>query len=433
VRKEKVSIISLGCPKNLVDSERIAGKLLLSGYDFTYDPEEADDIVINTCAFLASARSEAEEVINEFLEKKKNGLVRKLIVAGCYPSLYGESMVNKFKGVNAVISTNNLNDIVSALKFEKSFVSSIPVSETLPRLKFTLPHYEYLKIADGCNHSCAFCLIPKIKGRLHSFEKDFLFQESLFLAQNGVKELIIIAQDIVQYGIDLYGEPKLIELLDRISKIPQISWIRLMYTYPSPNTYKLLKYMESNPKIVPYIDMPIQHISEKILKKMKRLTGRKEIEETISMIKEFGFALRSSIIVGLPYEGEKEFEELKDFLMKYQIDHIGVFEYSNEEGAESFSFPQVEAHIKERRLEEILKLKDSIARLRAKRLIGRKIESIIDYYDPKRKESIGRTVYDAPEVDDILIVKGQLKPSEIYEVKIFKGDLYKLAGEVSSK
>ncbi len=367
------------------------------------------------------------------MEKKKNGLVRKLIVAGCYPSLYGESMVNKFKGVNAVISTNNLNDIVSALKFEKSFVSSIPVSETLPRLKFTLPHYEYLKIADGCNHSCAFCLIPKIKGRLHSFEKDFLFQESLFLAQNGVKELIIIAQDIVQYGIDLYGEPKLIELLDRISKIPQISWIRLMYTYPSPNTYKLLKYMESNPKIVPYIDMPIQHISEKILKKMKRLTGRKEIEETISMIKEFGFALRSSIIVGLPYEGEKEFEELKDFLMKYQIDHIGVFEYSNEEGAESFSFPQVEAHVKERRLEEILKLKDSIARLRAKRLIGRKIESIIDYYDPKRKESIGRTVYDAPEVDDILIVKGQLKPSEIYEVKIFKGDLYKLAGEVSSK
>lgn len=430
--REKVSIISLGCPKNLVDSERIIGKLLVdsSQFSFTYNADDAESIIINTCSFLNSSRKEAEDFITEFIEKKKRRIIKKIIVAGCYPSLNVNYLAKKFPEIDAFISTNNLSDILNALKFGGIYVSKIPISEEIPRISFTLPHYEYLKIADGCNHKCAFCLIPKIKGPLHSYSRNFLLQETKMLVDNGVKELMIIAQDVTQYGIDLYGQVELIPLLEDISKIKGLHWIRIMYSYPSLYLNKLLDYMKKNEKILPYIDMPIQHISNKVLKKMKRSTKREEIEEIVSKIKEYGYALRTSIIVGFPYEEDNDFEMLKKFLVDYEIDHVGIFEYSNEKNTESYKMPQISHSIKASRLNEIVKVKDEVQSLRVKKLIGKNVDVIIDYFDENRNISVGRTVFDAPEVDDLIVFREKLEASKIYHAKIVGGILYTLEGEI---
>ncbi len=430
MKRGKVSIISLGCPKNLVDSERIAGRLLSYGYDFSFDSDRADCVVINTCAFLSSARNEAEEVISEFAEKKRQGKVKKIIVAGCYTSFNEKILRKRYSEVDAFISTNNLSDIVPALEKGGSYITRKPIAEMLPRIGFTLPHYEYLKIADGCNHKCTFCLIPIIKGYVHSFQKEFLVKEAEALAENGVKELIIIAQDITQYGVDLYGKVELIPLLEEISAISNLQWIRLMYTYPSPFTLELLDYMKTNSKIVPYIDMPFQHISNRVLRKMKRASTRNEIEEIVVRIKKMGFALRTSVIVGFPYEKDEDFEELKDFIQKYEIDHLGIFEYSNEVHTESYKFPQVDEKIKLGRFNDLLKLKDSLERKRIKNLKGKTVEAIVDYYDEVKNVSVGRTVFDAPEVDDIIVIKGFVEPSNIYKVRISGGVPYSLKGSI---
>ncbi|MGB9614960.1 MAG: 30S ribosomal protein S12 methylthiotransferase RimO [Fervidobacterium sp.] len=430
MKRGKVSIISLGCPKNLVDSERIAGRLLSYGYDFSFDSDKADYIVINTCAFLSSARNEAEEVISEFADKKRQGSVKKIIVAGCYASFNEKVLKKRYSEIDAFISTNNLSDIVPALEKGGSYIKRKPVAEMLPRIEFTLSHYEYLKIADGCNHKCTFCLIPVIKGRTHSFRKEFLIKEARALAENGVKELIIIAQDVTQYGLDLYGKVELIPLLEEISSISNLQWIRLMYTYPSPFAFELLDYMKSNRKIVPYIDMPFQHISDRILKKMKRASTRSEIEKIVLKIKEMGFAFRTSVIVGFPYETDEDFEELNEFILKYEIDHLGVFEYSNEARTESYKFPQVDEKIKLSRFNDLLKLKDSLERKRIKNLKGKTVEAIVDYYDEVKNASIGRTVFDAPEIDDIVVIDGFIEPSNIYKVKISGGDPYLLKGSI---
>jgi ribosomal protein S12 methylthiotransferase len=435
VKKNSVSIVSLGCSKNLVDSERILGTFAMNGFEVSFDTGKSDYIVVNTCAFLKPARDEAEEVISEFIEKKKRGSLKKVIVAGCYPSLEGRKLLQKFPEIDALIGTNNIGDVVDALKNDASYISRSYERYMYPRIKTTLPHYEYLKIADGCNHKCTFCIIPKIKGRTHSFSKESLIKEAKALVQSGVKELLVIAQDITQYGMDLYGKPELISLLAELDKIEGVSWIRLMYAYPSLSMFDLIDFMGTYEHIVPYIDIPIQHISDKILRKMKRATRRKDIEAIFTKIKKNNVAIRTSVIVGFPYETEDDFEELKQFVSGYEIDHLGVFEYSNEEKSTSYAFDeQVKDEIKGHRFEEIVAVRDTNAEKRAKKLLGSIVPTIVDYYDDNIKKFVGRTIYDAPEIDDIVYFNGTLNPGTIFNAKIIEASPYEyVAKKVGSK
>ncbi len=425
--KDLVSIISLGCPKNLVDSERILGSLLRDGLDVTFDSDEASIIIINTCAFLDSARKEAESVIAEFIEKKSKNKVRKIVVSGCYPALFGRDLIKKFPEIYSITGTNNIGEVIKAINKKGVFVSDKPEESFPPRIKVTLPHYSYLKIADGCNHRCSFCLIPAIKGDLYSLPDDFLLREAKALVKSSVRELIIIAQDTTQYGTDLYGEPRLIETLQHIENIENLSWVRILYSYPSPLLIELLNFMKDSVKIVPYLDIPIQHINDRILREMRRGYTRKDVEDILWKFKKEGIALRTSVIVGFPSETEEEFLELKKFLEDFEFDHLGVFEYSNEPGTESYkSNMQVNVSTKNKRFKELIELKEAIAYKRSKKLLGKEILVIADYYSESSKKFVGRTIYDAPEIDDIVYIDGNTKQGEIFVGEIVNASPFEL-------
>ncbi len=433
MKNNSVSIVSLGCAKNLVDSERILGELGVSGFDISFNSEESEFVVINTCAFLKSARDEAEEIISEFVEKKKIGKVKKIVVAGCYPALEGHMLLSKFPEIDALIGTNNIGDVVKAIKNNRSSISRVPERYLYPRIKATLPHYEYLKIADGCNHRCSFCIIPKIKGRTHSFQKEDLVKEAQSLADSGVKELIVIAQDITQYGIDIYGKVELVSLLKSLDKVKGLSWIRLLYTYPSNAMLDLIDYIKDSEHIVPYIDIPIQHVSDKILRNMKRATSKKDIEFIFNSLKKSNIAIRTSVIVGFPHETGDDFRELKQFVSSYETDHLGVFEYSNEEKSGSFSFnEQVPDSVKKERLEAVLEVRDLNAARRGERLLGKELPVIVDYYDNGIKRFVGRTIYDAPEIDDVVYLTGKLNSGTICNAKIVEAYPYELVAKVKN-
>jgi len=428
---EPIGIISLGCPKNIVDSERILGKLLENGIYVTFDTDEARTIIINTCAFLQPARDEAEDVINEFIEKKKKGTVKKIIVSGCYPSLVGNKLMEKFPRIDAITGTNDISHIVDALKsngkaqfLSRDFETSLPA-----RFLVTLPHYAYLKIADGCNHRCAFCLIPQIKGSLHSLKKEFIIKEAKELARSGAKELIITAQDTTAYGKDIYGKPMLISLLKELEKIDGIEWIRILYTYPGEVTEGLAFYIAGSKKVVPYIDMPIQHISDKILGDMNRMSKRKNVEKMIEIFRKFNIAIRTTLIVGFPGEGEKEFDELREFVEETKFDYLGVFPYFREEGTASYLMDgQVDISIKIERKEIIESIQEKISLERNRKFIGKSMPVIMDYYDQKKDLFVGRTIYDAPEIDNIVFVKDNVKAGSIYNVKIEQAEAHTLEG-----
>ncbi|MFU2157561.1 30S ribosomal protein S12 methylthiotransferase RimO [Caldisericum sp. AR60] len=410
---KRVSLISLGCPKNLVDSERVLGEVS-SKYSITFGTDNADIVLINTCAFLKESREESEEVIKEFIEKKEKGKIEKLIVIGCYPSLDVGNLKKKFPFVDGFVGTNNIKDVLLAIENGGVYVDKTPEYADLPRLQVTLSHYSYLKIADGCSHRCAFCLIPKIKGDTHSFDIDFLVHEAEALSKNGVKELVLIAQDTTQYGIDLYKQVKLVDLLEELEKIDGVSWIRLLYTYPSPYMHKVIDYIKRSKKVVPYIDMPIQHASDRMLRAMLRMYSKKDLEQIVESMKSSHIAFRTSVIVGFPTETEDDFKELEKFIEKYEIDHIGIFKYSNEYGTISYNMKQVEEEIKQERFERLNELKDKLAIKRSKSFIGKEISFIVDYYDSTSKNSYGRSIYDAPDIDNVVIVKGKLKQGGIY-------------------
>ncbi len=416
-----------------MDSERILGKLLENNIHITLNLEEARSIIINTCAFLQSARSESEEVIQEFIEKKKAGIIKKLIVSGCYPSLDGSSLMDRFPEIDAITGTNDINHIVDALKLDrKGQFLSRDFELVLPsRFLVTLPHYAYLKIADGCSHRCAFCLIPNIKGNLHSFEREFIIQEAEGLVNNGVKEIIITAQDTTNYGADIYGKSMFIPLLEDLEKIKGIEWIRVLYTYPGEVTEDLVSYIRNSEKVVPYIDMPIQHINDTILKNMNRIGQRKDIEKIVGLFKKNNIAVRTTLIVGFPGEGEKEFEELREFVEEMKFDHLGVFKYFREEGTKSYNMEnQVEEAVKERREKTIKAIQEKISLNRNKTFIGRTIPVIIDYYDEKKGVFVGRTKYDAPEVDNIVLAKGAVTVGEIQDIVVENVKEHALIGRV---
>ncbi len=428
---EPIGIVSLGCPKNLVDSERLLGKLLQGRFHITFDIDEAQSVIINTCAFLGTAREEAENVITEFIKKKKEGEIKKIVVSGCYPSLSKEKLLKKFPEIDALTGTNDLEKITDAFTSRKRiFISNKFEHTSIPRFQVTLPHYEYLKIADGCNHNCAFCLIPKIKGKVHSFSMDFLIDEAKRLVDNGVKELILIAQDTTQYGVDLYGRNRLLDLLEKFENVKDLKWIRILYTYPSEINKALIDYIASSNKVVPYIDVPIQHINDKLLRRMRRTHGREETEKVIGMLKDKHIAIRTTVITGFPGETEREFEELKLFIKDVRFEHLGVFAFSQEEGTESYEMDmQVPEKVKIERKKEIEEIQSKINAEKLNNMVGKALPVIVDYYDEQLNGFVGRTQFDAPEIDDYVLIRGDVEEGKIYNAKITGSDSERLRAE----
>ncbi len=429
---EPIGIVSLGCPKNIVDSERLLGKLLTNKFHVTFDIDQAHTVIINTCAFLQSAREEAENTIEEFVIRKNKGFVKKIIVSGCYPSLTGKKLLKEFPEVDALTGTNDLGKIISAITSKRGiFINKKFEYERIPRFPITLPHYEYLKIADGCDHNCSFCLIPKIKGTVHSFDMGFLFDEASQLVENGVKEIVLIAQDTTRYGIDLYGKNMLLPLLEKLNKIRRLEWIRLLYTYPSEVNKELIQYIAGNNKTVPYIDVPVQHINSGILNKMRRIGGKSQIEKMVGMLKKNHISIRTTVITGFPGETEKEFDELKSFITDVRFEHLGAFAFSREKGTESYKMSgQVSEKVKLKRKQEIEELQLKINNKRLKGMIGKTVPIIIDYFNEKMGNHIGRTEFDAPEIDNFVVVNGNVDEGSIYNAKIVGADSEKLFAEV---
>lgn len=430
MKKERVAIIALGCPKALVDAEQIMAQLADDGYEIVFDPEECDTLFINTCSFLESSRNESYEVIENAIELKNEKRVKKIVVTGCLPQMLGETLKEKFPQVDSWLGTG-INDMATKAVKEKIFQASVKDSaqgSLLSRLQLTLPHVAYLRVAEGCSHACSFCTIPSIRGPYHSFPMKNLVAEATALAQNGTRELIVIAQDTSIVGLDLdYDLPK---LLGELSKIDGIDWIRVQYLNPMHLNQKIIDGFKT-PKVLPYFDIPIQHVSDKILENMARpKPNRDDIYKLIQTIRtEFpDSTIRTSLITGFPGETTTEFEELKTFINDVKFDRLGAFPFSPEPGtkAKEMDFPLV--GIAELRSQEILEIEQGIVFEANKAKVGKVLPVIIDYGDVGA--SIGRTQADAPEIDCTIKVDAEeVTDGEIVLVKVIGFDGYDLEGE----
>ncbi len=424
--KKKINIITLGCSKNLVDSEVLMNQVS-NDYTVVHDSNEKSDvIVINTCGFIHDAKEESIDTILNAIQLKTNGDTKKVIVTGCLSERYKKELTNELEGVDGIFGVNELPEILSSLNvdYKKELVGE--------RLLTTPKHYAYLKISEGCDRNCSFCAIPIIRGKHISKSKEEIISEVKFLAKQGVKEVILIAQDLTYYGIDNYKKRELPDLLNKISEVDGIEWIRLHYTYPASFPNGLLKVMRDNPKVCSYMDMPLQHISSRILRSMKRGLGGEKTIELIKKIKNEvpDVALRTTLIVGYPGETENEFEQLMDFVKKSKFERLGVFTYSPEEDTSAFKLKDdVSEEVKEDRKDRLMMLQQEISYDLNKQKVGSTIKVIID----KKEDNnyIGRTEFDSPEVDNEVIISSKdLIIGEFYNVKIINSDFFDLYGEV---
>lgn len=441
--KMLVGVISLGCDKNRVDTELMLTFLKEAGYGFTSDPSKADIIIINTCGFISNARKESMDTIIEMIEYKNMGTCKKLVVTGCMPQRWLKEMQKDLPEVDIFLGIDQYPYIAKHL--EDSFASKqtkvikTGSMETIPYVKgrmITTPmHYAYLKIADGCDNYCTFCTIPYIRGKYRSRDIDVLISEATDLVDGGAQEIILIAQDITRYGTDLYGEPKLLDLIKKLSKIKNLKWIRLLYCYPEMITNELIAEMQTNDKLCRYIDIPLQHVSDKILKKMNRKSTKADIEKLINNIKNQPkpVAIRTTFMVGFPGETEEDFNELYEFIKKYKLAHVGFFAYSKEDGTPAGSMPdQVPEKVKQKRLIKLVKLQKSIVKENNKKLIGKTVSVCYEGIDYEKGMFFGRTEYQSPEIDTLVYFKST-EMAEIgcfYNVKIKKVSGYDLVGEI---
>ena len=426
--KEKINFISLGCAKNLVDSEKLMGLLEASGYELTFESSQttAGIVIINTCGFINDAKEESVDNILMQAALKKKGLIRQLLVMGCLSQRYKDDLIREIPEIDAVFGVNDWENILKYIGKD-----SIPAGSV--RHQTTPSHYAYLKIAEGCNRRCSFCIIPGIRGRHVSLPIDTLVDEARILAKNGVKELIVVAQDTTYYGLDLYNKRRLAELLMELSAIEELEWIRLHYTYPVTFPADVLKLMARDPKICPYIDIPLQHISNRILKSMNRGIDKEKTVKLIQKIRKTlpGAAIRTSFIVGYPGETLKEFNELCSFINDMKFDRVGVFKYSHEEGTPAFKLRDtVPGKEKQRRMDLLMQLQRDIAEEINKNKINKVFTVLVD--ENSHGACIARTVYDSPEVDNEVIVntKQKLHPGTFYKVKITGADAYTLYAEL---
>ena len=438
----KIAMISLGCSKNQVDAEIMLASLKSAGYELTGDPSNAEIVIINTCGFIESAKVEAIENILEIISLKSDDVtpVSHIIVSGCLAQRYQDEIAAEFPEVDAFIGIASRDKIVEAVQTitqMRKYSDYAPLCEYNPggdRLLSTPFYTAYLKIADGCDNCCSYCAIPSIRGHFKSRPIEEIVQEAHSLAQSGVFELNIIAQDTTRYGVDLYGERKLPELLKSLCEIEGIKWIRILYAYPDGITDELLDVMASNDKIVNYIDLPLQHASDNVLSVMKRRSRREEIIKLIENIRAKlpEVSLRTTFITGFPGESEEDFDILCDFVKKVRFDRVGVFAYSPEEGTPAAEFDnQIEDDIKNARKEEIEKIACRIADEKNKELLGKEIAVVVEGYDRLAECWFGRSRYYAPEVDGEIFftASSPVQTGEIINVKITEVIEYDLYGE----
>ena len=434
----KVLLISLGCDKNLVDSEVMLGLLNKAGHQLTNDETEADVVVVNTCAFISDAKEESINTIIEMGELKKTGKLKKLIVAGCLSQRYKDEIMKELPEIDVIIGATNYDKIVEAIGTnEESIVDDInytprPIAE---RIVTTNASMAYFKIAEGCNKLCTYCIIPHIRGRYRSMPMDSLIASAEKLASDGIKELVLVAQETTLYGVDLYGEKKLPELLTKLSEIEGIEWIRLLYCYPEEITDELIEVMATNPKICHYVDIPIQHSENAILKRMGRRTSREDIVELVGRLRTAmpDIAIRTTLISGFPGETQELHDGLVDFVDECEFDRLGVFTYSPEEGTPAAEYEdQVDGELAVKWRDEIMELQQEISYEKNQQMIGSTQKVLIEGYLVDDDVYVGRTYRDAPGVDGIVFVSApyELISGSFVDVKITEANEYDLTGVI---
>ncbi|MGH9833821.1 MAG: 30S ribosomal protein S12 methylthiotransferase RimO [Blastocatellia bacterium] len=452
---QKIGFVSLGCPKNLVDSEVMMGQLKQHGYELTTDREAADVIVVNTCGFIQSAKEESINTILEMAELKDSANLKRLVVAGCLVERYRQDLLNQLPEVDAVLGTSEIEKIVAAVdpaavaRQDAAFVASnawmtrgLPTyiyDENSPRVLATPKHFAYVKIAEGCDHTCAFCAIPQMRGNYRSRRAGSILREAEQLAAQGVKELVLISQDSTQYGLDLGIKDGLADLLRSLARVDGVEWIRVMYTYPNSLSDATLAAMAEEPKVCNYLDMPLQHASASVLKRMRRGGNRQLLEKLLGRARQFvpAIALRTTFIVGFPGETDDDFDELMRFVRDVEFDRVGVFTYSDEEGTHGFELDgKVPARVMRSRRAKLMREQAKISRRRNQALIGRRFRSLLEGVSEESELLLqARLESQAPEVDGHVLINDAPEgfagePGDFIEIEITEAHDYDLVAKV---
>lgn len=436
---ERVKVVTLGCDKNVVDSEIMSGLIEERGYSLVDEEEEATVIIVNTCGFIDAAKEESVHTILEMAELKKTANLKALIVSGCLTQRYKEILMQEMPEIDGIVGTGDFHRITEivdeALKGKKPVLVGNPVfnyEEVLPRKVSTAKHFAHIKIAEGCDNNCTFCSIPIMRGKFRSRSIESIVSEAEALAQQGVREISLIAQDSTNYGTDLYDTFMLPALLNRLSEVPGIEWIRLHYAYPGFFTDELIDVFANNPKVCKYIDMPLQHSEDLILKRMRRPGRQKDARELINKIRERipDVAVRTSLIVGFPGETEEDFENLYKFVEEMRFDRLGVFAFSMQEDTPAARLPdQVDEEVKEYRAAALMELQRSIASEISSEKVGKVLDVLVERYDGRSDVYVGRSQYDAPEVDGEVFVRAEdVEIGTIVPVQITHAYEYDLSG-----
>ncbi|MBR0284842.1 MAG: 30S ribosomal protein S12 methylthiotransferase RimO [Selenomonadaceae bacterium] len=437
----KAGFISLGCAKNLVDTEIMLGILQDHGIELTTNPADADILIVNTCAFIQSAKEESITTLLSMADYKETGRCRALIVAGCLGQRYGQELLDELPEADAIIGTGAWNRIMEAvdetIRGRRVIITEgeIIYDAKMPRIRTTPPYTAYVKIAEGCDNRCAFCAIPMIRGRYISRTVEDICAEVHALVGQGVKEINLIAQDTTNYGHDLYGKPSLARLLKEIVKEPKLKWVRILYCYPRFFTDELIETIAAEPKICNYVDLPLQHAHDAVLKRMRRPDTRAEIEALLERIRKGipGVAIRSTFIVGYPGETEEEFETLKNFLLEQRFDHVGIFTYSREEDTPAYDLPdQVSEEVMQERYHELMSINSMISQQKNEELRGRELEALVVARDEDVPNIVaGRSYREAPEVDGLVYIEGDdgSEIGDMMRVRVVDGFVDDVAAE----
>ncbi len=438
----KIAAVSLGCAKNLVDTETMLGLVQTAGHEITTCAEEADVILVNTCGFIGDAKQESIDTILQMTRHKQDGKCRALIVTGCLAERYHSEILAQMPEVDAVAGTGDFVKIVSVIdrvmlgdRVELYGHADAHLPEGLARVTSTAPHTAYLKIADGCDNRCTYCVIPALRGPYRSRHMADILNEAAALVKAGVRELILIAQDTTRYGIDIYGEERLSELVARLCEQPDLRWLRLHYCYPEAISDQLLDVMAANPKVCRYLDIPIQHANDEILKRMGRKTDKRRLEALISQIRKKmpDSVLRTSVIVGFPGETQAQFEELLDFVRKCRFDRLGAFAYSKEEGTAAAKLSgHLPKAVKMRRHKQLMTLAQQISLMKNSEKIGTAIEVLCEGYDAESYLYYGRSRADSPGIDGLVYFAAprEVSAGEFVTVKILCAEQYDITGEM---
>lgn len=438
----KIMFVSLGCDKNLTDTETMLGILSENGFSFTNDETEAEVIVVNTCCFIHDAKKESIDTILEMAEYKKSGICRALIVTGCLAQRYKEEILKEIEEVDVVMGTTNYNEIVTAVnealanqrQVMQGDLQALPIV-TAKRIVTTGGHFAHLKIAEGCNKHCTYCIIPKIRGDYRSVPMEHLLRQAEELAEQGVKELILVAQETTMYGIDIYGEKRLPQLLRELCKIDGIYWIRILYCYPEEITPELVQVIKEEKKICHYLDLPIQHANDTVLKRMGRKMTKEQLINTINMLRREipDICLRTTLITGFPGETLEQHEEVMEFIDEMEFDRLGVFTYSPEEDTAAARLPeQIDEEVKEDWQDELMELQQEISFDKCEEMIGRELLVMIEGKVSGENAYIARSYRDAPDIDGYVFVNTdiELMTGDFAKVKITHALEYDLIGEL---